>query len=244
MTDDDRFRLHFGPYQTPRFRIGDVVCDEVRGLVTIVGLTDARIPWPIGKRGRAKTFVVFDGRAQAIQRESNQAVCHWWGITPQTVTKWRKTFGIHRTNEGSTQLNRDWTTKVRHPKALPAIRAKARDPERCAKIAASKRGKPRPRHVIEILRKANLGRHPSEETLHKMSEAHKRRGIRPPAAGVSWTPEEDRLIYALPVREVSRRTGRSMSAVYGRRHQLKRHAPQTQIGLGVVPHTPTPMVPG
>ena len=42
-----RFKLHFGPYRTPRFRIGAVVEDEVRGEVTIVGLTGARIPWPI-----------------------------------------------------------------------------------------------------------------------------------------------------------------------------------------------------
>lgn len=236
MTDADRFRLHFGPYTTPTFCYGEVVQDQVRGRVTIVGLTNARIPWPIGNRGRTKTFVVYDGLAQAVRRESNQAVCHWWGVTPQTVTKWRKAFGIHRTNEGSTQLSREWMVKVKHPKALPAIRAKARDPVRRAKIAASKLGKPRPPHVIEILRQTNLGSHPSKETLRKMSEAHKRRGTRPPAAGVSWTADEDSLIWELPVREVARMTGRSLKAVYCRRHQLKLHAPETQIVLAVAVH--------
>jgi hypothetical protein len=39
-------------------------------------MTDAPIPWPIGKRGRGRSLVVFKGLAKAIRRESNQAICH------------------------------------------------------------------------------------------------------------------------------------------------------------------------
>jgi len=44
-----RHRLHFGPYRTPRFRIGQRVEDERRGTVRIVGLSDGPIAWPIGQ---------------------------------------------------------------------------------------------------------------------------------------------------------------------------------------------------
>ena len=76
-----RFKLHFGPYRTPRFKLGSIIEDEIRGEVTIVGLTDARIPWPIGKRGRAKAYLVFGVLARAIRRESAQAVCYWFGVS-------------------------------------------------------------------------------------------------------------------------------------------------------------------
>ena len=39
-----RFKLHFGPYRTPRFKYGAVVQDALRGEVKIVGLTAGRIP--------------------------------------------------------------------------------------------------------------------------------------------------------------------------------------------------------
>ncbi len=38
-----RYKLHFGPYRSPRFRLGAIIKDEIRGEVTIVGLTDGRI---------------------------------------------------------------------------------------------------------------------------------------------------------------------------------------------------------
>jgi hypothetical protein len=96
---------------------------------------------------------------------------------------------------------------------------KARDPERRRKIAEAKRGKPRPRHVIEAMRRARLGSHLTEETRSRMSEAHKRRGTLVPGT-ILWTPEEDELVKTLPVEEAAKRTGRSLSAVYARRWRL------------------------
>ena len=49
--------------------------------------------------------------------------------------------------------------------------AKAREPERRRKIAAARRGKPLPRHVIEAMRQGRLGKPQSEETRRKISEA-------------------------------------------------------------------------
>ena len=86
MTDDDRFRLLFGPYRTPVFRYGDAFC-ELRGDVILCGLTDAPIPWPTGKKRQkgpgARAIVVYGALAEAVRRESAQAVAHWWGIARQ-----------------------------------------------------------------------------------------------------------------------------------------------------------------
>lgn len=65
----------------------------------------------------------------------------------------------------------------------PRFQASLRTPARRAKIAAAKRGKPRPKHVLAALRKSQLGKPLSTKTRRKMSQAHKRRGTDPPAAG-------------------------------------------------------------
>lgn len=59
MRQSERVKLHFGPYRTPRYRLGQKVVCEARGDVTIVGTTDGKIPWPIGQRGRAKSLVLY-----------------------------------------------------------------------------------------------------------------------------------------------------------------------------------------
>ena len=152
-----RHRLHFGPYRTPRFTYGRKIECLARGEVQIVKLSTGRIPWPIGRTHRAESFVLYSDLARAVVRESNQAVAYWFGVTGQTVTKWRRALGV-RATEGDRRLRVAIGKSPIMRKALAAMRAKARDPVRCAKIAASKRGKPRPKHVLEALRKANLGR--------------------------------------------------------------------------------------
>src|SRR5438046_2085080 len=112
MTDADRLRLLHGPYRTPRFQRGSVVRCEVRGEVVVTGLTDARIPWPVGKRGRAKSLVIVAGLARAVRRESGVAICHWWGVTPQTVTKWRKALGVSPVTDGTRRLRRERFAEV------------------------------------------------------------------------------------------------------------------------------------
>jgi hypothetical protein len=69
VNDADRYRLP-GRYQTPRFRYGRTVWCAVRGEVEVVGLHEAPILWPVGKRTRAKSLIVFKGLARAVRRES------------------------------------------------------------------------------------------------------------------------------------------------------------------------------
>jgi hypothetical protein len=52
----------------------------VRGEVEVVGLHEAPVPWPVGKRGRAKSLAVFQGLARAVRRGSEVAVAHHWGV--------------------------------------------------------------------------------------------------------------------------------------------------------------------
>ncbi len=222
MPDSDRFRLLSGPYKAPRFRYGQVVSCAVRGEVVIVGLSAGRIPWPIGQRRgtSARSLVVFAGLARGVRKESNQAVCHWWGVTPQAVSLWRKALDVGRATKGTKQLWSDAGETDYAARGRKRAHAKAQDPERRAKIAASKIGKPRPRHVTEAMRKGRTGKPQSAEARQKMSVAARRRGARPPKAGSPWTVEEDALLFALPVAEVATRTGRTRKAVYDRRHEL------------------------
>ena len=215
-----RHRLHFGPYRTPRFRIGQRVEDERRGTVKVVALSDGRIMWPIGTGGRS--LVLYGALARAVRRESSLAVQYWWGVTGRIVTKWRRALGVPRMNEGDRRLRS--AIGKRNKNAIRAMHATAQDPERRAKIAAAQRGKRRPPHVVEAMRKANLGRKPSFETRARMSASAKLRaqrdGTYPPAAGRPFSEFDNVLIRTLPPKLAAKRTRRTLDAVYCRRSDL------------------------
>jgi hypothetical protein len=79
MDDADRFRP-LGRYHTPRVRVGRFVRRLIRGEVEVVGLTDAPIPWPLGRTSRRPGIVVYGDLARAIRHKSAQAVARWWGV--------------------------------------------------------------------------------------------------------------------------------------------------------------------
>ena len=187
----------------------------------VVGFTDGPIPWPLGKTARRPSIIVFGNLAKAIRRESEQAVAHWWGIKPQTVWAWRKALGVGATTRGTSRRRSAYTEEPWAVKARAAMHATAGDPERREKIVAARRGKPRPRHVMEPVHAARRGSHHSEETRRQMSEAHKGRGTWPPAAGRPWTPEEDGLVLALSLKDAADRIGRTVASVKSRRRTLR-----------------------
>jgi NUMOD3 motif len=222
MKDVDRFKL-LGRYRTPRVRAGNVLSCEFRDCdVIVTGYTAARIPWPVGRRrgSGSRTLVVFGALAEAIRCESNLAVSYWFGVLPGLVSAWRKALGVEPMTDGTGRLRRehgksDWW-KIAGVKG----RAKARDPERRRKISEARRGKKRPPHVIEAMRKGRTGKPQSEEARAKMRAAWKAR--RPGFApnGRAWTKGEDELVRMLPAPEVARQTKRSLAAVYSRRVRL------------------------
>lgn len=173
----DRFAL-LGRYKTPRVRVGDVLMCECRDHDVIVcGFTDAKIPWPLGRKpgtsGRGP--ILFGDLADAVRRESNQAVCHWFGVTPQTVSKWRKALDVPIATEGTSRLH----FEAAHTPALVEARKKAvaknQDPERRAKIAAARRGVKRSPETVAKMVAGRLGRKVSAKTRAKMSASQKRK---------------------------------------------------------------------
>src|SRR5262249_21968560 len=131
-----------------------VFCER-RGDVRIVGLSDAPIPWPIGQRlprgPGQRSLVLYADLAEAVRRESVQAVAYFWGITGQTVTLWRRGLDVARHNEGTTALKRERHSPIlvrAREAALPTLAL----PERAEKISASLKGKAPPRHVVEAAR--------------------------------------------------------------------------------------------
>jgi len=145
MKPDHRHQLRYGPYAAPRFRYGSKASDACRGDVVIVALSNGRIQWPLGRvpGNSNRALIVYGALARAVRREASQAVAYWWGVTAQTVWKWRKVLGVVEQTEGDRAVRaehgkRNWT------KVGPKFLAKAQDPERRAKISAAKLGNPCP----------------------------------------------------------------------------------------------------
>ena len=220
MDDADRFRL-LGRYRTPRFRVGRRVRCLVRGEVEIAGVHDGPIPWPVCKTARRHALVVYAGLARALRQEAALAVARWWGVGHFTVSKRRKELGVGATTEGTSRLRSAYCDEPWFVAAREKSVAKAGDPARREKIAAARRGKPRPWRVMEPAHEARRGKRHTEEMRRRMSEAHKRRGTRPPKAARPWTPEEDELVRALPAACAAQQTGRTLKAVYSRRAELR-----------------------
>jgi hypothetical protein len=209
MKDADRFQFLFGPYHAPSCHVGQRVRCLVRGAVVVVGLSDAPVPCPLCRAGKWRVPVMYKGLARAVRQESELAVAHGWGV------------GVGATTAGTSRLRRGHFAEPWAQAARAKAHAKRRDAEadagRRQKIAAAKRGKPRPRHVIAAMAAGRRGKPHDEESRRTMSAAQRRRGARPPKAGRPWTPREDDLVRRLPAPEVARRTGRTLGAVYGRR---------------------------
>jgi hypothetical protein len=212
-----------GRYRTPTFEYGDVVTCARRGKVRIVGLSDAPIPWPIGQRlpgGSSRSLVLDADLAKAVQRESAAAVQYYWGVGPSTVWQWRKALAVGQYTDGTRRLK----SMVLSPgleKAREASRPTWLSPRRRAKLSAALRGRPRPLHVIEAIRKSHLGKRQSAEARHKLSLTHKQRGSLVPGTKL-WTAAEDHQVRTLPPRDAAAATGRTLNAVYARRRELNR----------------------
>lgn len=177
MRDADRFRL-LGKYTTPRLKIGAVVTCEYRDCdVIIVGYSDARIPWPLGRRrGKSvRSLVVCGQLVEAVRRESNLAIQHWFGVSQWTVWHWRIALGVGRVTPGTSKLRSDYTNEPWAIRARKKASKRHSDPQVRQKISDSKRGKPVAPHVIEAMRQARIGKPLSAKTRAKMSAAHRAR---------------------------------------------------------------------
>jgi hypothetical protein len=163
MLDADRLHL-LGIYRTPRCRIGQWVRCRVRGKVQIVGLSDAPIPWPMCQAHTRRVPILYKDLEKAVRRESEQAIAHWWGVSLWAVNKWRRALGVGATTEGTSRLRRDYTQEPHFQANFEQAQESPWTDERSEKVAASRRGKSRPQHVIEAMREGRTGKPQSEES--------------------------------------------------------------------------------
>ena len=182
-------------------------------------MSDGRIQWPMTLAGRNKAFIHCGDLARAVQQEAAIAVCHWWGVTAQTVTKWRKALDVEQYTEATRRLHREWMPHRLTPAERRKAVARMSSPEANAKKSAWRTGRPAPPSVLPILAGARLLlRTPA--ALKKLSDTHKRLGTRPPAAGKPWSAAEDTLLGRRPDAEVATRCRRTLWAVQHRRRVL------------------------
>jgi len=91
-------------------------------------------------KGGSHCLILYGDLVRAAKREALIAVAHHWGVGQTTVWKWRKSLGVQRWNEGSTQRERDWAMS-RDDARLDRGRAISKSKASLAKMSASKAGK-------------------------------------------------------------------------------------------------------
>jgi len=107
MTQSERTKLLFGPYQCPRLKRGDrAFCEYRDATVVILDMTNARIPWPRCRRldppSQGRGPLVNEELARAVRTESATAIAYWWGVHTSTVLSWRRALGVTRKNNQGT----------------------------------------------------------------------------------------------------------------------------------------------
>jgi hypothetical protein len=76
-------------YVIPVYFVGARVICEVRGPVTIVGLSEGPIRWPIGLSDGKQELIVYRGLAKAVREEFSAAVAAHWNTSLKMVRKWK-----------------------------------------------------------------------------------------------------------------------------------------------------------
>jgi hypothetical protein len=235
MTDPDRLKLLFGPYQAPPLKRGDrTFCLFRDTTVAITAWTDAPLPWPrcraLDSPGGGSGLLVDEELARAVRHESAAAVMFSWGPSMGAVCRWRKALGVTRTdNEGTARL-------VRAAAELGAaeVRGQALAPEQIERRRRTAAELGLGRNLIlgyhgplwtapEI---ALLGTLPDAEvarrtgrTTNAVRQMRERLGIPNPASN-RWTAAGIALLGTLPDREVAWRLGRSLASVTQKRIKL------------------------
>jgi hypothetical protein len=213
--DVESKRLLFGPYRTPRCRVGGWLTCQLRGQdVRVGGMTDAPIIWPyVHKKGRPSLILCGD-LVRAVKRESASAVGHQWGVSQSTVHQWRKALGVPRWTIGTSRLILHRILQNRKLSGTPQARAKMR--------RAWKNRTPAP-EFLAAARKAAKGpksedwKRRTAQRMRKEWASGQRQGH---PAGHPWKDRELKLLGTQPDDVVARKVGRSLGAVQRQRWRL------------------------
>ncbi len=233
----DKYRLLHGPYEPPPLRRGQrTTCLYRDALVVVTGWSEGRIPWPrcraIGHRG-GSGLLVCEELARAIRTESAASVEHWWGVSGNTVTLWRKTLGV----EGWTGTR--GTRRLVRAASLKGA-ARTRGKPLCPEQVERRRRRALELNLGQYLDPAHgagwcgeelalLGKLPDAEVARQtgrskegVRQKREELGIANPEGGKpGWAEGELALLGKLPDAEVARLTGRSERAATQKRHKLR-----------------------
>lgn len=208
LSEEERYRLLFGPYEPPLVKRGFLV-DAVRGRVPFRTFTNALIPWPKARRqGKSGSggIVLCGDLLRALERESIPAICHHWGVSRATVGNWRRALEMKGRTAGAQRLV-----------SLGVELAKL--PESRKKISEAARGR-----VLSDRTKSRLfaGIHRGwRKRFRARREIFRRTGRFPKATKSDpWIPEEDKLLSGRPPAELARILGRTLQSIRMRRNML------------------------
>lgn len=111
-----------GPYKAPRCKVGRELYDILRGDLVVVAISDAPIPWPLGRvHPVCRPLPILTAElVRAIRTESEQAIVYHWRVSRWAVCRWRRALGVPRFNPGTSQL---WS-EMAEAKLTPESRRK------------------------------------------------------------------------------------------------------------------------
>lgn len=180
MQDSERFKLLNGPYKSPKVKIGDELTDEIRGPVVVGTWSKGTIAWPLIRTAGRSAFILTGDLLRAVQNESSLAIQHWWGVSPSTVHRWRKTLGVSHYNEGTLRLHREWKPEKISAADAKRGQRKGASPESRAKMTAMIRARGFYRHSQRVWTKeeeAILGTMPDPAAAVKLGRTLKAVGM-------------------------------------------------------------------
>jgi hypothetical protein len=127
-------RLLYGPYRSPKCRVGWSLECEARGRTVIVaGISDAPIQWPFARKRGNRSLILCGNLVNAVAVESVSAICHHWGVSRSVVNSWRRALGVPTNNPGTLRLKRYY---------IAIGQAASRSPESRAKMSAAHEQRP------------------------------------------------------------------------------------------------------
>jgi hypothetical protein len=215
--DPKRYKLLHGPYAAPRCHVGGVLsCQFRRRLRKVSGLTDAPVIWPFSQEHGPRSLILCGALVQAVRCESVSAVVAHWGVSRNTVWRWRRALDVPGRNEGTRRLDRDTIPEKVNPESLAAARERSRSPEARAKMSATRKGRPpHPRFKAAAAAAARRSKTTSfkEKTSRRVRQEWAEGKRRPPVAGPRWNAAEIARLGTAPDEVVGEQVGRSAAAV-------------------------------
>jgi hypothetical protein len=224
MIDSERFKLLYGPYVAPRCSLGDKLLCEYRGQeVTVIGMTDALIPWPRTRRSTNASPILCGDLIRAVRTESAMAVAHHWGVSQNTVWQWRRALDVPAMTNGSRRLRIEYAAET----LTPEVRAKAREAMHSedvrAKLSALRKGRRQHPNTTAAFREF-AKRPKSEEWKRGQSERSRKMWENPEAYGLPprrhWTDEEIALLGTDTDRVIANSLGLPINVVKQKRQRL------------------------